>query len=833
MTTLMHHSFYDSPSTQASFEAFINQSPQSLSEAVLTDEPNSKHASELKSFSPQLPRSYLNPKMSELESAAAFPSSFGHNFFAAEYSSSAGSDSTPSSHNAGSPHESSSSHSSLTPDLGMQDPAQFDALSASSPKDSTHSGSKQLLDFDIDLPSAVNVTVASNTSLAAAAPSNHPSIAHHHSGMWAPSSQQQLQQQRQQQLVHSSNLTINTSIAAAASPAPAAVAPSLTSEPLLCSPVDGVNSTSHSRTSSMTGALSVNTYVGEPLSQQDPWYKLSADLNVGATPGLVGSAAASGNPTIQPLVLNSATASTFGGVHNALHLAPAIHSAPANMAHSFDLGYSSLMPNHGSGAATGHAHWQTPSVLTAGPPHAGPLSTVGGQTSMHSKPMESTLLTSAYVPPTAATPMSAGNMTTFPAGTQQMQLSPQQQQQQQQQSMYNLLPSSAPAQISTFSAQQIHGVMPMTPTPVGCGMDSAMYAPNGLQQEPQLQPIGLGLTTGPSSSAASASMPIAVKQEPNLTSMLYTSPNKASTKPSSNKRKRKADESEMQDGSETGSAGRGPYAQMQQQQQQQQQQQSSAAAATAAAVAKAASLLPQNLRDRKPLPKRPPPSAFQKTEAGLPFPVVDTSVKHSTLFVPPDTTGLTKREARLVKNRAAAFLSRQRKREQFDELEVRCHALSRLAWRMYETLVGDSEVEWSEAAARLGLAPPSGSTSSLPRQQQQQPQSLGHRLREEPRAVISALEMVVGRKGASIGPLEGELPLDQGPPLGPMGIYVPSQHLSSEPRLAANMMYQFDAEESPEGCGESQASQSQSQQSGAGRRKRHQKAPVEVDEVDE
>ncbi|KAG8728255.1 hypothetical protein FRC12_021890, partial [Ceratobasidium sp. 428] len=32
-------------------------------------------------------------------------------------------------------------------------------------------------------------------------------------------------------------------------------------------------------------------------------------------------------------------------------------------------------------------------------------------------------------------------------------------------------------------------------------------------------------------------------------------------------------------------------------------------------------------------------------------------------FVPPDVSGLSKREARLVKNRAAAFLSRQRKRE--------------------------------------------------------------------------------------------------------------------------------------------------------------------------
>jgi hypothetical protein len=39
-------------------------------------------------------------------------------------------------------------------------------------------------------------------------------------------------------------------------------------------------------------------------------------------------------------------------------------------------------------------------------------------------------------------------------------------------------------------------------------------------------------------------------------------------------------------------------------------------------------------------------------------------------FVPPDVTGLSKREARLVKNRAAAFLSRQRKREEFENMEM-------------------------------------------------------------------------------------------------------------------------------------------------------------------
>ena len=44
-------------------------------------------------------------------------------------------------------------------------------------------------------------------------------------------------------------------------------------------------------------------------------------------------------------------------------------------------------------------------------------------------------------------------------------------------------------------------------------------------------------------------------------------------------------------------------------------------------------------------------------------------------FIPPDVSGLSKREARLVKNRAAAFLSRQRKREEFENMEM-CVAVS-------------------------------------------------------------------------------------------------------------------------------------------------------------
>ena len=50
---------------------------------------------------------------------------------------------------------------------------------------------------------------------------------------------------------------------------------------------------------------------------------------------------------------------------------------------------------------------------------------------------------------------------------------------------------------------------------------------------------------------------------------------------------------------------------------------------------------------------------------------------HSSQFVPPDTSNLSKREARLLKNRAAAFLSRQRKREAFELLEEKVSELER------------------------------------------------------------------------------------------------------------------------------------------------------------
>lgn len=133
--------------------------------------------------------------------------------------------------------------------------------------------------------------------------------------------------------------------------------------------------------------------------------------------------------------------------------------------------------------------------------------------------------------------------------------------------------------------------------------------------------------------------------------------------------------------------------------------------------------------------KRPPPSASQVTESGQPFPVIDTSAKHSSLFVPPDTSGLTKREARLVKNRAAAFLSRQRKREQFEELEVKCKSLCRLVWRFWEIVAGPQQ--------DIGFAEKYSQTRILPIV-----------LEEEAAEVKEVLEMVVALKGGSVAPTE-------------------------------------------------------------------------------
>ena len=152
---------------------------------------------------------------------------------------------------------------------------------------------------------------------------------------------------------------------------------------------------------------------------------------------------------------------------------------------------------------------------------------------------------------------------------------------------------------------------------------------------------------------------------------------------------------------------------------------------TVLATAQAASdaTKPSKKTSRQNSQRRPPPSASHVTESGKPFPVIDTSAKHSSLFVPPDTSGLTKREARLVKNRAAAFLSRQRKREQFEEMEVKCRGISMLVWRMWEAIAGPDA-----ALDRIDSTPLAAVLAN-----------------EEPMARL-CLEEVINKKGASIAP---------------------------------------------------------------------------------
>ncbi|WFC95903.1 hypothetical protein MBRA1_002558 [Malassezia brasiliensis] len=137
--------------------------------------------------------------------------------------------------------------------------------------------------------------------------------------------------------------------------------------------------------------------------------------------------------------------------------------------------------------------------------------------------------------------------------------------------------------------------------------------------------------------------------------------------------------------------------------------------------------------------RRPPPSASQMTEAGQPFPVIDTSAKHSSLFIPPDTSGLTKREARLVKNRAAAFLSRQRKREQFEELSGKCRHLARLAWLLYESLLDTARYAPNNTS-------PAGVPSGAERVLNATP--LGAQLRHESDDVRAVFQQLVSQQGA-------------------------------------------------------------------------------------
>ncbi|GBE80885.1 hypothetical protein SCP_0306050 [Sparassis crispa] len=71
-------------------------------------------------------------------------------------------------------------------------------------------------------------------------------------------------------------------------------------------------------------------------------------------------------------------------------------------------------------------------------------------------------------------------------------------------------------------------------------------------------------------------------------------------------------------------------------------------------------------------------------------------------FVPPDVSGLSKREARLVKNRAAAFLSRQRKREEFENMEIRVAELEQENARLL-ALTQNASISEQQEDVRGGL----------------------------------------------------------------------------------------------------------------------------------
>ncbi|EMD33172.1 hypothetical protein CERSUDRAFT_118233 [Gelatoporia subvermispora B] len=94
----------------------------------------------------------------------------------------------------------------------------------------------------------------------------------------------------------------------------------------------------------------------------------------------------------------------------------------------------------------------------------------------------------------------------------------------------------------------------------------------------------------------------------------------------------------------------------------------------------------------------PPPSMIPSKRAASITPVTTKKARSGERistkdFVPPDVSGLSKREARLVKNRAAAFLSRQRKREEFENMEVRVAELEQENARLLALAQGAPRVD--------------------------------------------------------------------------------------------------------------------------------------------
>ena len=112
-----------------------------------------------------------------------------------------------------------------------------------------------------------------------------------------------------------------------------------------------------------------------------------------------------------------------------------------------------------------------------------------------------------------------------------------------------------------------------------------------------------------------------------------------------------------------------------------------------------------------------PPSAVKRSASPTPSVTKKRAVGdriNSKDFVPPDVSGLSKREARLVKNRAAAFLSRQRKREEFECMEVYVTSKSiYLAASILIPLPSRRVAELEEENARLLALTQSGNHASV------------------------------------------------------------------------------------------------------------------------
>lgn len=126
-------------------------------------------------------------------------------------------------------------------------------------------------------------------------------------------------------------------------------------------------------------------------------------------------------------------------------------------------------------------------------------------------------------------------------------------------------------------------------------------------------------------------------------------------------------------------------------------------------------------------------------------------------FVPPDVSGLSKREARLVKNRAAAFLSRQRKREEFECMEVRVAELEQENARLLALAHGEGSPVVSEVELlRARLAAAEQRTQQLSAQLKQaesQPPAVKVEATEPelPSPVSRASPLYTNKSGAGLG----------------------------------------------------------------------------------